>query len=70
MKYVVLPEKIGEKLRKLRGKRTQQEVAEEVGISQSALHMYETGSRVPRDNVKIDLANFYKTSIEELFYTE
>ena len=36
-------EKVAEKLIKLRGKRSQEEVATAVGISKSALSMYENG---------------------------
>jgi len=61
--------KIGEKLRKLRGSRTQEEVAEAVGISRAALCMYETGARVPRDTIKIRLAEYYKRSVNYIFYT-
>lgn len=40
---------IGSKLVKLRGNRTQEQVANAVGISVSALSMYECGERIPRD---------------------
>lgn len=60
--------KIGEKLVELRADRSQDEVAEAVGISRSALSMYECGERIPRDEIKIKLAKYYKTSIESLFY--
>lgn len=43
-------------------------VAKEIGISESALLMYETGNRVPRDNIKIMLANYYEQPIGSLFY--
>ena len=60
--------KIGEKLGELRGRKTQNEVAEAVGISPAALSMYENGERVPRDEVKIRLANYYGLSVGEIFY--
>lgn len=40
---------IGQTLIKLRGNRTQEEVAKAIGISKSALSMYERGERIPRD---------------------
>lgn len=61
--------KAGEKLRKLRGNRTQEEVAEAVGISRTALCQYENGTRVPRDSTKIKLAEYYKRSVNYIFYT-
>jgi len=60
---------IGEKLRKLRGSRTQEEVAEAVGITKQALCQYEKGARVPRDAIKIRLAEYYKRSVKYIFYT-
>lgn len=58
----------GERLRKLRGSRTQEEVAAAVGISRAALCQYEKGTRVPRDAVKIRLAEYYKRSVNYIFY--
>lgn len=60
---------IAEKLVELRGEKTQAEVAENVGISLSALAMYETGKRIPRDEIKIRLANYYGTTVESLFFS-
>lgn len=62
--------KIGEKLVKLRGQRTQSEVAEAVGISTSALSMYECGERIPRDTIKVLIANYFETTIESLFFDQ
>lgn len=60
--------KVGEKLVALRGKKTQKEVAKDNNISVSALAMYETGQRIPRDEIKVRLANYYKTTVQELFF--
>ena len=62
------PKIIGERLRKLRGDKSREEVSEANEISTSALAMYETGQRVPRDEIKCRLASYYNTSIEALFY--
>lgn len=59
---------IGERLRRLRGDRTLKEVSERVGISESALSMYENGARIPRDEIKIKLANYYKKTIQSIFF--
>lgn len=61
---------IGKKLASLRGDRTQEEVARAVGISVSAIGMYESGKRIPRDGVKIALANYYGMNIQSLFFDE
>ena len=60
--------KVGERLVKLRGNRTQQEVADTVGISVSAMGMYERGERIPRDEIKIKLAKEYNTTVQDLFF--
>lgn len=58
---------MNEKLIALRGERSQEEVAKALGISISALSMYEQGNRIPRDEVKIRMAEYYGISIEDLF---
>lgn len=60
---------IGRRLTELRGSKTQKEVAGAVNISVSALSMYESGERIPRDNIKIRLSKYYNKPIVELFYT-
>ncbi|SMO33501.1 helix-turn-helix domain-containing protein [Melghirimyces algeriensis] len=57
-----------DKLIALRGKRKRSEVAKALGISVSALQMYENGQRIPRDRIKVKLARYYGVSIEYLFY--
>ena len=58
----------GEKLRELRGDRSQDKVARDIGISQMALSYYENGKRVPRDDIKIRLAKYYKKSVQSIFF--
>ncbi|KWZ78279.1 MAG: helix-turn-helix transcriptional regulator [Negativicoccus succinicivorans] len=64
----VVGKSVGEKLVNLRAEKTQREVAEAVGISISALAMYESGQRIPRDEVKVRLARYFGASIEEIFF--
>lgn len=59
---------IAERLIRARGERRREEVAAAVNISVSALGMYETGQRVPRDEVKVRLARYYRTSVQKLFF--
>ena len=61
--------KIGKRLIELRGEKTQEKVAKDNNISVSALSMYEQGNRIPRDEVKIRLAEYYNVSVEKLFFT-
>ncbi len=62
--------KVGNKLRRLRMQKnmTQQELADTLGISVSAVSSYELGARVPSDKVKKQYSLFFNTSIEELFF--
>lgn len=59
---------IGRRLVSLRGKESQEQVASAIGISVSALSMYEQGNRVPRDETKVKLANYFGVSVESLFF--
>lgn len=59
---------IGERLVKLRGKKSQEEVAKALNISVSALSMYERGERIPRDNIKIRISAYYRKPIQRIFY--
>lgn len=61
---------IASRLREARGNTPRSEVAEAVGITVSAISMYENGNRVPRDEVKIKLARYYGVSIQDIFFDE
>lgn len=58
----------GEKLRELRGCRTATGVAKDLGISYSALLKYENDERNPSDEVKVRIANYYKKSVQSIFF--
>lgn len=57
------PVEIGKHLRELRGNKTIKQVADDIGISTSALTMYEIGERIPRDEIKIKLCRYYIVDI-------
>lgn len=63
---------IGQKIKRLREMRkiSRENLCNEVGITQSAISMYENGQRIPRDEIKVKLARALGVSIEELFFTE
>ncbi len=61
--------KIAQKLIFLRGNISREEVAIGVGISVSALQMYENGNRVPKDEIKIKIAEYYGKSVQEIFFS-
>ena len=61
---------IGKRIKQLREKKkyTREEFCTNVGISLSALSMYETGQRIPRDEIKLKIARCLDASIESLFF--
>ena len=61
---------IGVDLARLRGKTPRAVVAMAIGISNSALQMYENGERVPRDEIKVALADYFQTTVGDLFFNE
>ena len=61
-------EKVAERLRKLRGDKSRDEVAKAIGVSVSAIAMYENGERIPRDGIKLKIAEYYHKSVQEIFF--
>ncbi|WP_445506597.1 helix-turn-helix transcriptional regulator [Niallia sp. 03190] len=61
---------IAKKLLDLRESKSREEVSNELGISVSALQMYENGQRIPKDEIKIKIANYYKKSVQEIFFEQ
>ena len=62
--------KIGKRLAQLRGDKTQTEVTNAIGISDSALSSYECGERIPRDSIKIKIAAYYGVTVQSIFFDE
>lgn len=62
---------VGTKLKALRQaqKKSQRQAAADLNITKSALAMYERDERVPRDEVKIRIANYYGEPLESLFFS-
>lgn len=58
------------KLRRLRGDKTQEEVADAIGVTKSAWAMYERGERTPRDEIKVKIAKYFGVTVEELFFLQ
>ncbi|MNB79184.1 helix-turn-helix protein [compost metagenome] len=63
-----MKELIARRLLKLRGGSSREETAQAIGISVSALQMYENAQRVPKDEIKIKIANHYNQSVQEIFF--
>ena len=63
-------QKIADRLIKLRGSRTQAEVAQAIGVTPSAYYMYENGDRIPRDEIKKRIAEYYKRTVNTIFFAD
>lgn len=61
---------IGNRLIALRKDISREDVAAGIGVSISALAMYEQGNRIPRDEIKIKIAKFYNKSVQSIFFEE
>lgn len=61
---------IGKRLKDARADRgcTAEEVAKACGITVTAVYMYENGHRIPRDETKQRLSDFYGISVQNLFF--
>ena len=59
---------IGARLRALRGDRSQQEVATALGLTAMAISSYERGERVPLDEIKIKIADYYGKTVQDIFF--
>lgn len=63
-----MEQEIAERLKKARGDIPRETVAKAVGVTISAISMYENGQRIPRDEIKVKLADYYQTTVQALFY--
>lgn len=60
----------GKILRDLRGDKTQEEIAQAVGVTKSSWAMYEREERIPRDEVKIQIAKHFGKSVQDIFFRQ
>lgn len=49
---------------------SQYQLADKLGISPSAMSAYELGTRVPRDEMKAKIADFFGVSLLDLFFAD
>lgn len=62
--------KSGQKIKTLREKngKTLEEVAMDLGITVSSYRKYEAGIRIPRDELKEKIANYFNRSVAFIFF--
>jgi DNA-binding XRE family transcriptional regulator len=58
----------GQIMRELRGAKTKQQVADDLGISFSSYVKYERDERNPSDNTKRRIAKYFNKSVESIFF--
>lgn len=63
-------DEVARRLVRARGRVPQRTMARRIGISRSALSMYEIGQRTPPDDLKVRIAQAYGQSILTLFFPE
>ena len=51
-----------------RKKLTQTAVAKALGVNTTTYHAWESGQNIPRDEMKVAIANFYGLSVGYIFY--
>lgn len=61
---------IGKRLRELRGSRSLAEVAKALEVSEVAVSLWERGERMPSDDRKVKIANYYKRSVNSIFFKD
>ena len=68
---ITMPERkeVGERLRKLRGSRTLDEVGAALGVTSMAVSLWERGERTPSDEMKMRLASYYRKSVNSIFFS-
>lgn len=49
---------------------TQEQLAKEIGVSQSMIARIEAGEREPRKSIKIKMARYFEVTVEWLFYEQ
>lgn len=62
--------KVGVRLRELRGRKSRTAVATDLGVTPHAIWLWEHGLRMPRDEMKMKVAAYFKKSVAGLFYKE
>lgn len=58
----------GKKMKELRGSKTKLEVSKALNLTYSSYSKYEREERVPRDDVKVRIANYYNTTVGDIFF--
>jgi len=61
---------LGERIKQLRGRLSQDELAKEVGLSKNTVYNYENGKRLPDADALIKLSDYFNVSVDYLLGRE
>lgn len=61
---------IGKRLRELRGEISVEQVSKALDVGASTIYMWENGERIPRDEMKLKIARFFDSSVDEIFFKQ
>lgn len=59
---------IGARLKDLRGDKSQQQIAELLGVSSMAVSKWERGESIPSDELKVAIAQLFGQSVQDIFF--
>ncbi|WP_247681737.1 helix-turn-helix transcriptional regulator [Paenibacillus sp. Marseille-P2973] len=65
-----MKELIAKRLLELRGDSSREATAKAIGISVSALQMYENAQRIPKDSIKVRIATHFDKTVQEIFFDD
>ena len=70
MYEAISADRIGQRIKGLRLQKemSMEQMAKTLGTSYSAISMYENGERLPRDEIKIKIAELFGVSVETIFF--
>lgn len=60
---------IGARLRDLRGERSQQMIADLLGVSAMSVSKWERGENMPGDGLKVAISELYGKTVQDIFFT-
>ena len=61
---------IGDRLRALRGDMSREELGRLIGVTAQAVFNYETGARIPTDDIKVKIAEVFGKTVQEIFFDQ
>lgn len=61
---------IGKRLKDLRGERTLEDVGKDLQVTAMAVSLWERGERIPNDDMKLKISNYFGVPLFDIFFAE